>query len=64
MRLIDGHIETYSVYMKTLDDSLKNGHPAMQAETRALMMATHGVLESLQKYRRLIDGLQLAQNCH
>lgn len=64
MRLIDGHIESYTAYMKTLNESLQDGHPAMQAETQALMVATQGVLDSLQKYRRVVDGLRVAQHCH
>jgi hypothetical protein len=64
MRLIDGHIASYTAYMKTLNESLKDGHPAMQAETQALMMATQGVLDSLQRYRRVVDGLRVAQQRH
>ncbi|MGF6604750.1 hypothetical protein P3T23_009506 [Paraburkholderia sp. GAS448] len=64
MRLIDGHIESYTDYMKTLNESLQECHPGMQAETQALMVATQGVLDSLQKYRRVVDGLRVAQHFH
>ncbi|MBB5546518.1 hypothetical protein [Paraburkholderia fungorum] len=62
--MIDGQIESYTAYMRALNESLKDSHPAMQAETQALMVATQGVLDSLQKYRRVVDGLRIAQHCH
>ncbi|BBA45324.1 MULTISPECIES: hypothetical protein [Burkholderia] len=64
MRMIDGHIESYATYLETLSESLPECHSALRVETEALLVATQSVLDSLERYRRVVDALNIGQHRH
>ncbi|MCA7889918.1 hypothetical protein E2P84_37600 [Burkholderia cepacia] len=62
--MIDAHIKSYATYLETLSESLPECHSALRVETEALMVAAQGVLNSLERCRRVVDALNIGQHCH